>query len=169
MEDDKELIKQTTKKLLKKLGFSNIGVEVKTGNEDPIEVQIDASPEDSGILIGFHGETLSALQLIVGQLVYKNLGEWRRIVLNIGDYREKRQRSLETMAINASQRAKQTNQPVVLPYLTSSERRLIHLSLANDPDVKTYSEGEGRRRRLIIIPKEEEDEKKRKKMDEKDK
>jgi predicted RNA-binding protein Jag len=63
------------------------------------------------------------------------------------------------MSVNAAQRVKQTNQTIVMPYLTSSERRFIHLTLVDDPDVKTFSDGEGRSRRLIISPKEENEEK----------
>lgn len=157
MEDDLKFIEQTTQELLEKLGFSDSNVRAKSANEDMVEVQLEVSPQDSGMLIGFHGETLSALQLIISHMVYQKLGEWRRLLFNIGDYREERQKSLESMAVNAAQRVKQTKQSIVMPYLTSSERRLIHLTLSDDPDVKTYSDGEGRSRRLIICPKEEED------------
>ena len=168
MESDVSTIEQTVKELLESLGFSQVEIKAESGEEETTEVQIEVSPEDSGMLIGFPGETLSALQLVVGQMVFKKLGEWRRVVINIGDYREKRAKSLETMALNASERVRMTKQAIVLPYLTSSERRLIHVSLSSDPDVQTYSEGEGRRRRLVISPKEEKGKKEQEqKMDEK--
>lgn len=169
MEDELKLVKQASQDLLKKLGFANLDIKVSP-EEDLVKVQIEASAEESGMLIGFHGETLSALQLILSQIVFKKLGTWRRILVNIADYREKREKSLEAMAINTSQRVKQTQQAVVMPYLTNNERRLIHLSLVDDPEVETFSEGFGRRRRLVISPKEKESEEKEKsEMDEKGK
>jgi spoIIIJ-associated protein len=171
MKDEQKLIKQTTQDLLEKLGLAKLDVEVSSGEEDTVEVRIEATPEDSGMLIGFHGETLSALELVISQIVYKKLGEWRRIIVDIGDYRQKRQESLKAMAVNASQQVKQNNHAVIMPYLTSSERRFIHLTLADDPDVETFSEGVGRGRRLVISPKEKEGrlQKEKSKMDEKDK
>lgn len=153
MQDTSEVITQTTKELLELLDFPDSGVVVTQEQEGTINVAIEVSPEQSGILIGFHGETLASLQLIIAQVVYKRLGQWQRILVNIGDYREKRERSLKEMAENAAQRVKLTQKPVILPYLSSSERRLIHLSLADDPEIETFSEGMGRARRLTIHPK----------------
>lgn len=147
------LIIQQAKELLSTIGFPDAGVTATEGEEGVIEVAIEVPPEQSGFLIGFHGETLASLQLVIGQMVYKRLGEWQRILVNIGDYREKRERSLQEMADNAAQRVKITQQPVTLPYLSSSERRLVHLALADDEEVETSSEGSGRGRRLTIYPK----------------
>lgn len=170
MADDLKIAEETTKDLLGSLGFSNVGLEVQVEEEEGLSINIEAPPEDSGILIGFHGETITALERIISQMVYKRLGEWKRIAINIGDYREKRQKALESMAQNASQRVKLTKQPVDLPYLDSSERRFIHLILSDDPDVETASDGVGKGRRLIIsLKKQETKSQKESKMDEKTK
>lgn len=152
MEDQVSLVEATTKELLDRLGFPEAGVTAQAA-EEVVTATITVPTEESGILIGFHGETLAALQLITAQMVYKKLGRWVRIIMNIGDYREKREQALREMAMNAAERAKITNQPVSLPFLTSSERRLIHLILADDPEVETVSQGEGRDRRLTVHPK----------------
>jgi spoIIIJ-associated protein len=94
MKDELKLIKQTTQELLEKLGFSDLNIKVQSTDEEVVNVQIEVSPQDSGMLIGFHGETLSSLQLIVSQIVYKKLDKWHRLVINIGDYRQKREKSL---------------------------------------------------------------------------
>ena len=161
MADEGKIVKQTAQHLLESLGFTEteIGVEKeKTEGEEEvvINIKIEASPEDTGMLIGFHGETLAALQLIVSQMVYKKLGSWRRVIVNIGDYREKREVALREMATNAASRAKLTGSPVMLPYLGSNERRLIHLALSEDPDVETTSQGTGRGRRLSVSLKRQE-------------
>ena len=153
--DEAEMVQTTAKEILTKLGFANTTISTTTEEEGRINVQINVPLEDSGMLIGFHGETLSSLQLILGQTIYKKLGSWRTVILNVGDYRQKREAALESMAANAAQRVKLTQQPVTLPYLTSSERRLIHLALSQDTQVEPFSQGEGRDRRLVIAPKKE--------------
>lgn len=155
--DERELLEATTKEVLDKLGFANANISIERDEENRLNVQVDVPPEESGMLIGFHGETLASLQLLLSQIIYKKLGEWRTVILNVGDYRQKRQLSLESMALNAAQRVKLTGQAVMLPYLSSSERRLIHLSLSQDPQVETFSQGEGRDRRLVISPKKKQE------------
>lgn len=155
--DDTKVAKDVTMELLTKLGFTETETEAvkdKAGEEELININIQASSEDTGMLIGFHGETLAALELVVSQIAFRKLGQWRRVVLNVGDYREKRAKALEEMARNTAQRVKLTGKSITLPYLLSSERRLVHLALSGDPEVETVSEGSGRGRRLTVNLKE---------------
>ena len=143
-------IQKITEELLEKLQVkSNLKVEV----DETETVHINIETEETGILIGYHGETLSAFQLILGLMIYKKLGSWTKIVVNVGDYRERRQEVLFQMAQNAVDRVKTTNESVILPYLNSGERRIIHIYLQENPDVITESEGEGENRRLVIKKK----------------
>jgi len=119
--------------------------------EDVFQVQLEAS--DPGVLIGYHGETLRALQRMVAMIVYRLTGEWLKIVVNVGDYRQRRQESLEKMALAASQKAKLSQQSQALPPMPPAERRIIHLVLAEEPEVETISEGEDRERHVVIRPK----------------
>jgi spoIIIJ-associated protein len=119
--------------------------------EDVFQVQLEAT--DPGVLIGYHGETLKALQRMVAMIVYRQTGEWLKIVVNVGDYRQRRQESLEKMALSASQKVKLSQQSQALPPMSSAERRIIHLVLAEEPGVETISEGEGRERHVVIRPK----------------
>lgn len=144
--------KDLTEKLLKLLGVE-AKIEVGEDKEnEAIKVQIET--QEAGILIGYHGETISSLQLILGIIVSKKIGEWARVVVNVGDYREKREEVLRRMALTAAQRAKFANEPIVLPPLTASERRIIHLVLSGHPDVISESEGEGKDRRLVVKPRQ---------------
>lgn len=153
MDKQAQVIEKVAADLLEKMGFTSVKISSKKDENEVILLQIDIPPEESGLLIGFHGETISALQLIIGQLVLKELGEWKQINLNILDYKQRREEALETMSLNATQKAVETEQSIALPYLNGSERRFIHLTLSENQDVETSSEGEGRQRRLIISPK----------------
>lgn len=146
--DKVELVKKEADELLKKLQ-----IDAKTEvvhNGEFFEINIDAAEEDSGILIGFHGETLQALQLVLSLIVSSKLGEFVRIIVNIGDYREKREEKLREIAFDAAKRAKETKQEVILGNFTAWQRRIIHMALAEDAEVTTESQGEEPDRELVI-------------------
>jgi spoIIIJ-associated protein len=140
------LITTLTEDLLGKLTI--VGTVTTTESDGAVKVTIDS--EERGILIGRHGSSLEAIQILLGQLVYKKLGTWVRIVVTVGDYRERREEQLKEMATSAVERVTSTHEPVVFAYLTPAERRTIHLLLAEHPEVVSESEGEGRERRLVI-------------------
>lgn len=115
-------------------------------------VDIDAGDE-TGLLIGKKGETLSSIQTILGILLKQKTGEWNRVVVNVGDYREKEEDYLKNLAASTAQRAKETGEPQNLYNLKPWQRRVIHLALSEDKDLTTESVGEGEERYLIIKPK----------------
>jgi spoIIIJ-associated protein len=140
-----KIIKTTVTKLLKELG---ILAELSVSQvEDSINVQIESS--QSGLLIGYHGETLNALQLMSAMIAYKQLGEWPKLVIEIGDYRQRRQEALTQLAESVAEQVKSTGQAQSLPPMPAFERRIIHLTLANHPDLETFSEGE--RDRHVVV------------------
>ncbi len=114
---------------------------------------VDIQTEEPSLLIGYHGETLSSFQLILGLILCKEAGEWVRVVVEVGDYRARRQEQLQAMAASYANQAVSTQQTIYLPYLHPAERRIIHLVLQDDSRVECFSEGEGRNRRIIIKPK----------------
>ena len=146
-------LKIITKKLLEKLEITPEKITITKSESDTFNIDIKLKEVDSGILIGYHGETLSALQLIIGLLAYKESGSWTKVILNIGDYRQKREESLKVLAQNTAQRVKFSNEPIALFNLNPFERRLVHLILKEDKDIATESEGEGKNRHLIVKPK----------------
>jgi len=149
--EDISLIKKITTKLLKEMGMEKIKVDLSQKAGEAVRLNIDCA--DPGILIGNRGETISSLQLILSLMVYKKLGRWQRVIVNISDYLEKRAESLEKMALETAQRVKFSKEGLMMPFLNSAERRVIHMALADNPDVVTESIGEGRERRLVIKPK----------------
>lgn len=138
------------KKIIKEL-LDLIGIKAKVNialNEDIYQIQIET--DEPGILIGYHGETIRALQKIVAMIAFRQLKEWQRIVVNVGDYQERRKETLEKMAMAAAQKARFSQQSQPLPPMPSSERRIIHLTLTGQTDIETISEGEGRNRYVIV-------------------
>lgn len=146
-----EIVKEETQKLLDLIKVKAT-LEAKEDKENEA-IAIQLTTEEPGMLIGFHGETLAALQLILSLVVNKKLETWTRILVNVNDYRQKREESLRMVALNAAQKVKFSNEPVVLTNLSPSERRIIHLTLADHPDVESLSEGQGQERRLVIKPR----------------
>ncbi len=133
------------------MGMGDVSVEV-TGVEDT-EIGLEISGDEPGLLIGRDGETLDALQLVVAIAANKGRADGARIVLDAENYRERHVHKLEDMARSYAAEAKESDQEVVLPDLRPYDRRIIHMTLRDDPEVETYSEGEGRRRVLVISPR----------------
>jgi len=140
------------KKLLKLLSFEDFKLKVTTDADQVVNINIEASPEDSGMIIGYHGETISSLQLIMSLIINKDLDQWCRISVNINDYRERREESLIEMAKNTAQRVNQDGEETVMPPMNSFDRRIVHLALAGKKGIKTESVGEGKERRLVVYP-----------------
>ena len=128
--------------------IKNLTIEKK---DEAIWIQFQTG--DSALLIGYHGETLSSLQLMISLIVSQALGSWQKIVVNVNNWREERDEQLKVLAANFAQRVKFSGKPQILPPLSSSERRVIHLYLSDYSDVESVSQGVGRDRRLLIKPK----------------
>lgn len=146
---EEKIIKDTADKL-----FDLLGVRAEVGVTMADEaVALELTTEDTGMLIGYHGETLEALQLILSLCVSKQLGSYQRVSLEIGEYKKNRTDYLKQLAEQTKERVLSQQQPVTLPHLKAWERREVHLLLQDDPDVISESRGEGRDRVLEIRPK----------------
>ena len=146
---EEKVIKETAAMLLKSLSIEEDFAVTEV--EDGAEILLDTA--DNGILIGYHGEVLEALQLILSLAIAKKLGYFLRISIEVGEYKKNRSSYLETIAFSAKERALTENREIPLPNLKSWERRLVHVLLQNDEDVMSESIGEGRERTLVIKPK----------------
>jgi len=111
--------------------------------------------DDLGLLIGKRGQTLAALQLITAMMANREQPPENRkkVILDAQGYRERRERALESMARNAADRVKRSGREVRLEALAPRERRIVHLTLAEDPGVSTRSEGEDPERVVIVFPR----------------
>ncbi len=120
--------------------------------EDDEQVVLDIDGPDAGRAIGKKGMTLEALQFLVNKIVNREPDERRHIVLDSGDYRERHDNGLVSMAKREAKRAITSGRPVTLEPMSARDRRVIHVSLAKMAGISTRSEGEGMERRLQIIP-----------------
>ncbi len=123
-----------------------------TVREAGIRVVLDVSGPDSGRIIGKKGQTLDALQFIVNKVVNRFPDNRRYILVDSGDYRERHEQSLVSLARREAKRAVQQGRTITLSPMPARDRRLIHLSLAKFEGVTTRSNGEGLGRRIQIIP-----------------
>ncbi|MFZ5932812.1 MAG: protein jag [Patescibacteria group bacterium] len=152
---EKELVELVEKKANELLSLMGTKAKAKARLDEEnaaVVLEIDAG-EETGLLIGRHGETLTSFQGVLGMMVRKESGEWSRILVNIGDWREKQESYLKEMAQATAERARQTGEPQYLYNLSPSQRRVVHLALAEDKEVETFSEGEGDERYLVVRPK----------------
>lgn len=109
--------------------------------------------EESGIVIGYHGEALEALQLVFSLLISKKVGHFVRVNLEVGDYKKNRSEYLERLAMQTKEKVLSENKEHILPSLKSWERRVVHLILQNDEDVESESMGDGKDRVLVVRPR----------------
>ena len=145
-------LKKISEELLE-LMSTRAKVDVSFDKEnDALVVDIDAG-EETGLLIGKKGETLASIQTILGILLKQKTGEWTRVVVNVGDYRQKEEDYLRNLAAATAQRAKETGEPQSLYNLKPWQRRVVHMALSEDAETSTESLGEGEERYLIVKPK----------------
>lgn len=123
-----------------------------TVREDDEQIVLDIQGADAGRAIGKKGQTLDALQFLVNKVVNRFPESRRYIVVDSGDYRERHDASLVSLARREAKRAVEMGRVVTLEPMPARDRRLIHLSLAKFPGVSTKSNGEGIGRRIQIIP-----------------
>ena len=134
--------------------FRAIGLSVtmeKMANEDRILLNLHG--DGLGILIGKRGRTLASLQYLTNLAAGKQYHHRYFVLLDVENYRIRREQTLTTLALRLADKAKRTGAPVALEPMDPAERRMIHLALQEDPDVMTESEGEGSYRHIVILPK----------------
>jgi spoIIIJ-associated protein len=120
--------------------------------DDPTTVFIDIMGRDLGLLIGRRGENLGQFQYIVNLLLNRETDDWVRVILDVEGYRIRREESLIGLAERVGRQVARNRRPISLEPMPPNERRVVHLTLQNQPDVKTESSGEGPLRRVTVYP-----------------
>ncbi len=118
-------------------------------------IAFDIKGDDLGILIGRRGQTLSCLQYIVRLIVGHQTEAWVPIIIDVEEYKQRRYEALQALAWRIAEQVKAEQAPFTLEPMSAYERRIIHLALAEHPDVMTQSIGEGEARKVVILPKEQ--------------
>jgi len=145
-------IKDFLIQILKDMGF-NVNIEVK--NKEEVPKYIIFSDNDA-LLIGKNGKNLKALSMVVSQHLNTELGRTYKFTIDINEYKEKREKSLERLAKRVAREVRSTKVEAKLDSMNSYERRIIHNALTNYKGIYTESEGEEPNRCVVIKPKEEE-------------
>lgn len=127
----------------------NVSVEVET-QEDEESMLLRITGKDSGIIIGRRGETLDALQYLTSLVVNRDKEEYKRITIDIENYRQKREETLVRLANKLAERVIKYRKNVTLEPMNPYERRIIHSSLQNNKMVETYSIGDEPNRKVVI-------------------
>ena len=136
--------------------LATMGVVAETYVRDELEdgsLVFEIEGEDAGLLIGRRGETLQALQFLVRMVVNRQLGRKAYILIDVEDYRKRRADMLRRLARRTAGRVATSGRSVALDPMSPGERRIVHMSLANHPRVRTESEGEGNQRRVVLMPR----------------
>lgn len=134
--------------------FAAMGIEADldfTQNEDQYYVSFKG--KDLGILIGRRGDTLDALQYLVNLVVNRQMEKRVKIILDVEEYRRRREETLVRLAERLSEKVRRTKRNVVLEPMNPHERRVIHTALQNDASVFTFSQGNEPFRKVVISPK----------------
>ena len=140
--------------LISKMGVSVV-INLKTAHQDDVGGPVfDIDGDDSGLLIGRRGETLRALQFLVGFLASRKLQDRVNLFIDVSGYQERRNQSLTNLAQRVAQRVESSGQPITLEPMPPNERRIVHMALADHPGVATLSTGDGEGRQIVISPAE---------------
>lgn len=146
------LAEKMANELLSLMGTKAQAKASEDKKNEAVRIDIETE-EETGLLIGRHGETIEAIQSVLGMMLKKKTGDWVRVIVDVGGWREKQEERLRDLATQTAERAKETGEDQPLYNLSPAQRRVIHLTLADDPDIETESAGEGEERYLIIGPK----------------
>lgn len=126
-------------------------IDPETGEVSPLIVNVVG--DELGILIGRRGETLRDLQFMVRLIVNRKIKTWPNLVVDVDGYKARREESLRALAKRMADQVRETGRVATLEPMPAYERRIIHITLRNDPDVYTESTGEGDDRKVQIFPK----------------
>ena len=143
-----ERIRAILRRTISALGI-RASVDVSETDE---ELRATVSGPELGLLIGKHGQTIDSLQFLCSQAAFRGREERKRVVLNAGGYRERREGMLRRQADRGAVDALRYGRAVELDAMSAAERKIVHMYLQDRPDVQTHSEGDEPFRRVVITP-----------------
>ncbi len=150
---EKDVVKVATEVLDTLLRLMGVVGRVEVLSEEiPIALNIEGN--DLGILIGRRGQTLASLEYIVKLIVAGQLKAWLPLSVDVAEYEKRRRESLQGLALHLAEEVKLRRRAITLEPMPPGERRILHLTLADNPDVTTHSIGEGENRKVVILQRE---------------
>ena len=146
-----EEARHITSQMLSMMGISSQVSATETSNG--IQVQIETAGTD-GLLIGKHGQTLRSFQYLLNRIMSQG-GERKKIVLDVSGYRKRREEFLTSKALSLAKSVKSGGRRIKMAPLEADERRIVHVALQSDSDIRTYSVGQGRVKSVVVAPASE--------------
>ncbi|HEY7913231.1 MAG TPA: R3H domain-containing nucleic acid-binding protein [Blastocatellia bacterium] len=147
-EEDLNSVVEFTNRILELSGL-NLRASLETREA---EARIQVRGDDVSMLLGHNAELLDTLEYLGNRLHTKQTGEESRIVFDSGNYRARREKELQLMAEKAAERVRSSRVPFIFDAMNPHERRIIHLTLAQDSTVRTESQGSGENRKVTVYP-----------------
>lgn len=147
---EKYAVKVVTEILDTLLGLLGVTGKVEVLS-DEIPLALDITGDDLGILIGRRGQTLACLEYITKLIVVGRLKTWLPLSVDVAGYKERRRDSLQRLALYLAEQVKSRRHSITMEPMPADERRIVHLTLADNPDVTTHSTGEGEDRKVVIL------------------
>jgi len=147
---EEDAVKVVTEILDTLLGFLDVTGKVEVLS-DEIPLALDITGDDLGILIGRRGQTLASLEYITKLMVVGRLKTWLPLTVDVGGYKKRRRDSLQRLALYLAEQVKSRRRAITMEPMPADERRIVHLTLADNPDVTTQSIGEGESRKVVIL------------------
>ena len=149
---DQSKITEVLTNVLSQLSLAEDQIKIDMADDENINISLNLPEESAGVFVGHHGEGLSALCMIFSLIIFQRFNVWPKLHLTVNDYQERREETLKELAQDAADRAISLQKEIVVPNLSSYERRIIHMFLSEFPGVKTESRGEAPFRQLVIVP-----------------
>jgi spoIIIJ-associated protein len=148
--DDAALLREIVERIAREIGVQ-CTVEIEESDD---ELRAVCDGYDLGMLIGRHGQTIDSIQYLANAIIFRGRYDERRpVVVDAAGYRDRRQATLDALAIRMAERASATGQRVELEPMTAVERKIVHEKLKDDPEVETASEGTEPNRYVVIFPR----------------
>jgi spoIIIJ-associated protein len=147
-EEPAERVRVVLERIVEDLGLE-ASISVAEGED---EIHADIEGEDIGLLIGRHGQTIDAIQLIAYQAAFRGRQDRKRVSVDAAGYRRRQGESLRRRAEVAAEDALRHGQAVEMDPMGSNERRVVHEHLRDRPEIETYSEGDEPNRYVVIAP-----------------
>ena len=150
---EEDAVSRVTEVLDTLLGLMGVQGKVEVLS-DELPLALNIKGDDLGILIGRRGQTLVALEYVTKLIVVQRLKAWLPLTIDVGGYKKHRRDSLQKLALYLAEQVKSRRRAMPMEPMPPDERRIIHLALADHPDVTTQSIGEGENRKVVILPRE---------------
>jgi spoIIIJ-associated protein len=147
---ERDAVKVVTEVLDALIGLLGVAGKVEVLS-DEIPLALDIQGDDLGILIGRRGQTLASLEYITKLIVAGRLKTWLPLRVDVGGYKKRRCDSLQRLALSLAEQVKSRRHAITMEPMPADERRIVHLTLADNPDVTTQSIGEGENRKVVIL------------------